>query len=81
MVETKLNLPAAVLGFVQAMNMHDLDGMVSRFAKPQIGQTSSDSKLGLFTADPEGELSTDYTAPKFFEVKLRRLFSVSKTEG
>jgi hypothetical protein len=55
--------------------------MVSRFAKPQIGQTSSDSKLGLFTADPEGELSTDYTAPKFFEVKLRRLFSVSKTEG
>ena len=55
--------------------------MVSRFAKPQIGQTSSDSKLGLFTADPGGEISTDYTAQKFFELKLRRLFSVSKTEG
>jgi hypothetical protein len=32
MVEEKLDLPAPVLGFVQAMNMYDLDGMVSRFA-------------------------------------------------
>ena len=32
MVEKKLDLPAPVLGFVQAMNMYDLDGMVSRFA-------------------------------------------------
>jgi ketosteroid isomerase-like protein len=31
MVEEKLDLPAPVLGFVQAMNMYDLDGMVSRF--------------------------------------------------
>ena len=35
--------------------------MVSRFAKPQIGQTSSDSRMGLFTADLEDEISTDYT--------------------
>ena len=56
-------------------------GMVSRFAKPQIGQTSSDSKMGLFTADLEDEISTGYTDPKFFGVKIRRLFSVSKTEG
>lgn len=41
--------------------------MVSRFAKPQIGQTSSDSKMGVFTA--------------FFGVKLRGLFSVSRREG
>ena len=32
MVEEKLDLPAQVLGFVQAMNMYDLDSMVSRFA-------------------------------------------------
>lgn len=37
--------------------------MVSRLEKPQIGQTSSDSKMGLFMADPEDEISTDYTAP------------------
>ena len=37
--------------------------MVSRFAKPQIGQTSSDSKLGVFTADLEDEIDADYTAP------------------
>lgn len=36
MVEEKLNLPAPVLGFVQAMNMYDLDGMVSRFAPDAI---------------------------------------------
>ena len=55
--------------------------MVSRLEKPQLGQTRSDSKMGLFIADPEAEISTDYTGPKFFGVKLRRLFSVSKTEG
>jgi hypothetical protein len=32
MVEEKLDLLPTVLGFVQAMNMYDLDGMVSRFA-------------------------------------------------
>src|ERR1700720_1360868 len=32
MVEKKLDLPAPVLGFVQAMNMYDLDDMASRFA-------------------------------------------------
>ena len=42
--------------------------MVSRFAKPQIGQTSSDSKLGLFTADPGGEISTDYS-PEILRAK------------
>jgi len=36
MVEEKLNLPAPALGFVQAMNMYDLDGMVSRFAPDAI---------------------------------------------
>ncbi|TCW86612.1 hypothetical protein C5O80_01120 [Burkholderia sp. SRS-46] len=36
MVEEKSNLPAPVLGFVQAMNMYDLDGMVSRFAPDAI---------------------------------------------
>lgn len=36
MVEDKLNLPAPVLGFVQAMNMYDLDGMASRFAPDAI---------------------------------------------
>src|ERR1700730_5231592 len=36
MVEEKLDLPAPVLGFVQAMNMYDLDGMVSRFAPDAI---------------------------------------------
>jgi hypothetical protein len=35
--------------------------MVSRFTKPQIGQTSSDSKIGVFTADPQDEISADYT--------------------
>ena len=35
--------------------------MVSHFAKPQMGQTSSDSKVGVFTADPEDEVSADYT--------------------
>ena len=55
--------------------------MVSRFAKPQIGQTSSDSRMGGFTANLEDGISADYTAPKFFGVKLRRLFSVSKTKG
>ena len=36
MVEEKLDLPAPVLGFVHAMNMYDLDGMVSRFAPDAI---------------------------------------------
>jgi len=36
MVEEKLNLPAPVLGFVQAMNMYDLDDMVTRFAPDAI---------------------------------------------
>jgi len=36
MVEEKLNLPAPVLGFVQAMNMYDLDSMISRFAPDAI---------------------------------------------
>src|ERR1700740_824527 len=36
MVEEKLDLPAPVLGFVQAMNMYDLDGMASRFAPSAI---------------------------------------------
>jgi ketosteroid isomerase-like protein len=36
MVEEKPDLPAPVLGFVQAMNMYDLDGMVSRFAPDAI---------------------------------------------
>jgi ketosteroid isomerase-like protein len=36
MVEEKLDLPTPVLGFVQAMNMYDLDGMVSRFAPDAI---------------------------------------------
>jgi hypothetical protein len=35
--------------------------MVSLFAKPQIGQTSSDSKMDVFTGDPEDEISADYT--------------------
>ena len=38
MVEEKLDLPAPVLGFVQAMNMYDLDCMASRFA-PDAMQT------------------------------------------
>jgi hypothetical protein len=54
--------------------------MVSRLEKPQIGQTSSDSKIGVFTADLEHEISTDYTAPKS-SGQLRRLFSVSKIVG
>jgi hypothetical protein len=48
--------------------------MVSRFAKPQIGQTSSDSKIGAFTRGLQGEISVDYVALKFFGVKLRRFF-------
>ena len=36
MVEEKLDLPAPVLGFVQAMNMYDLDGMASRFSPEAI---------------------------------------------
>jgi hypothetical protein len=32
MVEEKLDLPASILGFVQAMNMYDLDGMTGQFA-------------------------------------------------
>ena len=37
--------------------------MVSRFAKPQIGQTSSDSKMRVFTGDSEDQIDADYTAP------------------
>jgi hypothetical protein len=36
MVEEKLDLPAPVLGFVQAMNMYDLDRMALRFAPDEI---------------------------------------------
>ena len=47
--------------------------MVSRFAKPQIGQTSSDSKMGMFIAD--------YAASKYSGVKLPRLFSAEQIRG
>jgi len=58
--------------------------MVSRFTKPQIGQTSSDSKMGVFTADLEDVTSA---APKVSGVELSRLrrlcrfFSASRREG
>ena len=45
--------------------------MVSRFAKPQIGQTSSDSKMGVFIADLEDEISADYTDYADYSVRNR----------
>jgi hypothetical protein len=46
--------------------------MVSRFAKPQIGQTSAASKMGLFTADLEDEISTDYTDYADYSVRVKQ---------
>jgi hypothetical protein len=46
MVEEKLDLPAPVLGFVQAMNMYDLDGMASRFSPEAIANDNMRHYVG-----------------------------------
>jgi hypothetical protein len=46
--------------------------MVSRFAKPQIGQTSSDSRMGGFTANLEDGISADYTDYADYSVRVKQ---------
>jgi hypothetical protein len=45
--------------------------MVSRFAKPQIGQTSSDFKMGVFKADLKDKLSVAPN-PESFRANILR---------
>jgi hypothetical protein len=44
--------------------------MVSRLAKPQTGQTSSDSKVGVFTANLKDAISADSTDYSGFVLSL-----------
>jgi hypothetical protein len=46
--------------------------MVSHFAKPQIGQTSSDSRMGVFTANLEDGISADYTDYADYSVRVKQ---------